>query len=303
MDWNAIKVFLAVCETGSLVKAAQRIGLSHATVFRHMSALEKSVGARLFDRVKGRYVLTEAGAEMEGIGRTIAQSFEEIDRRVAGRDDDVRGVVRLTAPRSFSDTVLPSYLADFQSAYPEINVELLVSNQEMNMTDRSAELALRVAHEPPDHLWGRRILEIDWAIYAAPAYLERTAPLRGPDDLPRHRFIAPAGQLARHPAFADIMADCKNLYAVRCDDLTAMAGIAARAHGFALLPDDLRRSDLARCFTYPGAMPNSLWVLTHPDLRRVRRISTLMGFLAKSFAQDSYWKDASAGTVAPPPFR
>lgn len=82
MDWNAIKVFVAVSETGSLVRAAERIGLSHATVFRHMSALEEQVGTRLFDRVKGRYVLTDAGAEMRDISGGIVSSFEEIDRRV-----------------------------------------------------------------------------------------------------------------------------------------------------------------------------------------------------------------------------
>lgn len=290
MDWNAIKVFLAVCETGSLVQAAKRIGLSHATVFRHMSALEEAMGTRLFDRIKGRYMLTEAGAEMQTIGRNILQSFEEIDRRVAGKDEDVKGVVRLTAPRSFSDAVLPRYLADFSAAYPDIVVELLVSNQEFNMADRSADLALRVSHAPPDHLRGRRILNIDWAIYATPRYLAAHGPLEGPDDLVKHSLVGPAGPLLRHPAFEAILSDQQPLTPVRCDDLTTMASLAAGGHGVALLPDDMQRPDLARCFVYPGAAPNCLWVLTHPDLRGVRRISLLMGFLAKAFVQDPVWK-------------
>lgn len=145
MDWNLVKVFLAVCETGSQVEAAKRIGLSHATVFRHISALEEQTGTRLFERVKGRYVLTDAGDEMREIGLGIAQSFEAIDRRVSGRDGSAEGIVRLTAPRSFADAVLPHYLADFCDAHPNIQVELLVSNQEMNMSDRSADIALRVA--------------------------------------------------------------------------------------------------------------------------------------------------------------
>lgn len=300
MDWNAIKVFLAVCETGSQVHAAQRVGVSHATVFRHMHALEKSVGTRLFDRVKGRYVLTEAGAEMEAIGRRIAGSFEEIDRRVAGRDEDVGGLVRLTAPRSFSDSVLPGYLNGFRIANPEIVVELLVSNQEINMTNRSADLALRVAHAPPEHLWGRRILSIDWGIYAAPDYLKEADPLTGPADLPRHDLIAPAGQLMRHPVFAAAATERNRLSAVRCDDLTAMASLAAAGHGVALLPDDIRRPDLTRCFTYADAPPNCLWVLTHPDLRSIRRISLLMGFLAKSFSQDPYWRNEPAAQTPLP---
>ncbi len=289
MDWNAIKVFVAVCETGSLVRASQRIGLSHATVFRHLSALEEQVGTRLFDRVKGRYVLTDAGAEMRDISGGIVSSFEEIDRRVAGRDESAGGTVRLTAPRSFSDTVLPRYLAVFAETHPNIRIELLVSNQELNMSDRSADVALRVAQSPPDHLWGRRVLAINWAIYAAPSYLDAHGPLNGAEDLSRHSLVAPAGMLARHPAFRPILTENQPLTAVRCDDLTTIASLAAQGHGTALLPDDMRRPDLVRCFTYPPAPQNCLWALTHPDLRNLRRVSLLMGFLSNAFRQDTYW--------------
>ncbi|MFD1697196.1 LysR family transcriptional regulator [Roseibium aestuarii] len=289
MDWNAVKVFLAVCETGSLVKAAKRIGVSHATVFRHMSALEEQVGTRLFDRVKGRYLLTDAGNEMREIGIGIVRSFEEIDRRVAGRDESAGGTVRLTAPYSFACTVLPRYLAQFSEAQPDISVELLVSNQEMNMSDRSADVALRVAEAPPEQLWGRRILSIDWAVYAAPAYLKTNAPLQSVEDLPQHRLIAPAGQLARHPAYGTILAGGQPLSAVCCDDLTTIASLAAEGHGATLLPDDMRRSDLSRLFAYPLAPPNCLWVLTHPDLRDLKRVTLLMGFLSNAFRRDPYW--------------
>lgn len=294
MDWNLLKVFLAVCETGSQVQAAKRTGLSHATVFRHISALEEQTGTRLFERVKGRYVPTDAGDEMREIGLGIAQSFEAIDRRVSGRDGSAEGIVRLTAPRSFADAVLPHYLADFCDAHPNIQVELLVSNQEMNMSDRSADIALRVAQSPPDHLWGRRVLSIDWAVYAAPSYLKSAPPLNGADDLAGHRLIAPAGQLLRHPAFRTALGRTQPLTAIKCDDLTTMACLAAEGCGVALLPDDLQRPDLKRCFTYPAATVNTLWILTHPDLRSVRRISLLMGFLANAFNRDPRWNGVTA---------
>lgn len=289
MDWNLVKVFLAVCETGSQVRAARLAGLSHATVFRHIALLEEQTGTRLFDRVKGRFVLTDAGNEMREIGLGIARSFEAIDRRVSGRDGNAEGIVRLTAPRSFADTVLPRYLMNFSEAHPNVRVELLVSNQEMNMSDRGADVALRVAHNPPDHLWGRRVLNIDWAVYAAPSYLETAARLDGPSDLSQHQLATPAGQLLRHPAFRDVLNEKQPVTAIACDDLTAMARLAAEGCGVALLPDDLRRSDLKRCFTYHAAPANPLWVLTHPDLRGVHRISLLMGFLAKEFVRDPYW--------------
>ncbi|WP_105427574.1 LysR family transcriptional regulator [Neorhizobium tomejilense] len=297
MDWNLVKVFLAVCETGSQVRAARLTGLSHATVFRHIALLEEQTGTRLFDRVKGRFVLTDAGNEMREIGLGIARFFEAIDRRVSGRDGNAEGIVRLTAPRSFADTVLPRYLMNFSEAHPNVRVELLVSNQEMNMSDRGADVALRVAHNPPDHLWGRRVLDIDWAIYAAPSYLETAARLDGPSDLSQHKLATPVGQLLRHPVFRDVLNEKQPVTAIACDDLTAMARLAAEGCGVALLPDDLRRSDLKRCFTYHTAPANPLWVLTHPDLRGVHRISLLMGFLAKEFVRDPYWRRTAENLI------
>ncbi|MHA7775493.1 LysR family transcriptional regulator [Roseibium sp. M-1] len=290
MDWNAIKVFAAVCETGSLVKAAERIGVSHATVFRHMAALERQVGTKLFDRVKGRYVLTDAGTEMQEISAGIISSFEEVNRRIAGRDEAAAGTIRLTAPRSFSDTVLPRYLADFARVHPAISIELLVSNQELNMSDRSADVALRVAQDPPDHLWGQRILSIGWAIYASPGYLKANEPLNDAKDLSAHRVLGPAGKLARHPAFAKLLGVSQPLTRVCCDDLTTMASLAAHGFGVALLPDDMRRPDLQRLFTYSPAPSNSLWILTHPDLRGLQKVSLLMGFLAGAFRRDPVWE-------------
>ncbi len=298
MDWNAVKVFLAVVETGSLAPAAQRIGVSHATAFRRLTALEQNLDARLFDRVKGRYVLTDAGAEMLDISRAVARSFEEIDRRVAGRDTDIGGVVRLTAPRSFSDLVLPRYLKAFAEAQPDITVELLVSNQTLDLSDRSADIALRVAEAPPEHLWGRRLLTIDWAIYASPTYLSASPVLAHTDDLSEHALIGPAGVLAKRPAFERLLKDGQDWTSLRCDDLTTMASLAAAGHGPALLPDDMRRPDLERCFVYASAPPNTLWALTHPDLRKVKRISLLLGFLAKSFVNDPLWNGREERTTA-----
>lgn len=290
MDWNAIKVFAAVCETGSLVKAADRLGVSHATVFRHMASFERQVGTRLFDRVKGRYVLTPAGTEMRDISAGIINAFEEVDRRIAGRDEAASGTVRLTAPRSFADTVLPRYLGDFTREYPAISIELLVSNQELNMSDRSADVALRVAREPPEHLWGRRLLSIGWAIYASSGYLKENGVPADVKDLTAHRLVGPAGTLARHPAYAAVLSGSQPLTAVCSDDLTAMASLAAQGLGVALLPDDLRRPDLCRLFAYGPAQANSLWILTHPDLRSLTKVSLLMSFLADAFRQDPVWR-------------
>ncbi len=290
MDWNLIKVFLGVCKTGSLVEAAKLLKLSHTTAFRRLSELEKEMGTRLFDRIKGRYVLTDAGIEMDRVAHSIAHSFEDIDRRIAGKDEGASGVIRLTAPRSFSDNELPRYLTEFNRLYPEIIIELLVSNQELNLSDRSAEIALRVSHEPPDFLWGRRILSIDWGIYAAESYLQKNGTPSDPEDMKSHSIIAPTEHLRLHPAFKALLSSHSKLSQVKCNDLMTMASLAVAGHGLALLPKDIRRPDLHLCFQFSAAPSNILWVLAHPDLRKVKRIALLVGFLAKAFVKDPKWQ-------------
>lgn len=294
MDWNAIRIFLALCESGTLVAAAERTGVSHATAFRHMSVLETDLGTRLFDRIKGRYVLTDAGREMQRIGKSIAGSFDDIERRIAGRDKTASGTIRLTAPRSFADLHLPRVLSRFSETHPEIEVELLVSNLEANMSSREADVALRVAHAPPDHLWGRRILSIDWAVYGSETYIERHGRPENVNALGAHRIIGPTGKLASHPAYASALGAGHRLTAVKCDDLTNMAHLAGAGHGLALLPDDLGGPDLVRLFEMPDIAANSLWVLTHPDLRLLPRVSVLMGYLAKTLPE-TLARNASRG--------
>jgi molybdate transport repressor ModE-like protein len=298
MDWNALRIFLAVSETGSLVAAAPRAGVSHATVFRHINALEADMGTRLFDRARGRYALTEAGQELQALAREIARGFEAIDRRVAGRDGEAEGLVRITAPRSFADRELPRYLTDLRRECPGIAVEIVTSNHVLDLSDRSADIALRVADSPPDHLWGRRLLSIGWSVYASPDWRRTCGPATDLSERPGQTLLAPAGTLAGHPAYRAAQAAGGRWDTIGSDDLTTLASLAAHGHGAALLPDDLARPGLERCFGFAAAPPNTLWLLTHPDLRDIRRIALVMGALAKAFSRDPRWK---SGGVQPRP--
>jgi DNA-binding transcriptional LysR family regulator len=286
MDWNAVRIFLAVSETGSLVAAAPLLGVSHATVFRHIHALEADMGTRLFDRIRGRYVLTDAGGEFITLAREIARGFEAIERRVAGRDDAASGVVRITAPRSFADGALPGYLRELSEAYPDLDVELLTSNQVVDLADRSADIALRVADAPPNHLWGRRLLSIGWSVFAAASWRSGHDAVANLADLADGSLLAPLGGLAASPAYRTAREAGVRFSGTGSDDLTTLAALAAAGHGPALLPDDLARPDLETCFRVDTAPRNTLWVLTHPDLRDIKRIALVMGFLAKAFSRD-----------------
>ncbi|GGX43574.1 LysR family transcriptional regulator [Saccharospirillum salsuginis] len=286
MDWNALKVFIAIEQAGSLAGAARTLEVNHSTVFRRLNALETSLGARLFERLPTGYVPTPLGEELRDIANRIDGAFNDLERRVAGRDVRPSGKVCITAPNNLAYRFLPDYLADLRRACPEIEVELLVSNLEVNMNRRQADIAVRVTQAPPEHLVGRQVGTIGWSVYGSPAYRERHGYPSHLDDLSHHHLIGASHGMRHLPAFIWLDKHLQANVTARSDDLVAMSWLAQTGHGLALLPDDQQRPELERLMAFPAGKTSNLWLLTHPDLRQVERIRRVMQHLAEAFAGD-----------------
>ncbi|MBP3125979.1 LysR family transcriptional regulator [Thalassospira sp. ER-Se-21-Dark] len=282
MDWNYIKSFLAIAETGSLELAAQKIRVSNTTVFRHIHALEEQAGTRLFDRIRGQYSLTDAGTEMLVPARQIMNSFDVIKTTISGADATPAGLVRITAPTSFSYFFLPDHLASFQDQWPDIQIDLLASNLEFNMTQRYADIAVRVAPNPPEHLVGKEIRALEWGIYGA---ADRYQPAKL-DDLLAEPFIGASGTLASYAPYKWLDANRRTPHKQQTDDLIAMAHLVGAGCGLACLPSDLALPGLRLLAPLPEIPANKLWVLTHPDLRNISRIRETMRWIAKSLKDE-----------------
>jgi DNA-binding transcriptional LysR family regulator len=283
VDWNYIKSFLAIVETGKLEQAAQKTRVSTTTVFRHIHALEEQTGARLFDRIRGQYHLTDAGTEMLAPARQIMNSFDTISTRIAGADTTPAGLVRITAPTSFANFFLPGHIAALRQDLPDIQIDLLASNQEFNMTQRYADIAIRVAANPPEHLVGKEVRKLEWGIYGA---ADKHTPSKL-EDLVGHAFIGASGTLASHPAFKWLEQHKTQAFDQTTDDLVAMAFLARAGVGLACLPTDLALPGLGLLAPLPDIAPNTLWVLTHPDLRNISRIRETMRYLSKALGSDT----------------
>ncbi|CAM3345210.1 LysR family transcriptional regulator [Thalassospira profundimaris] len=282
MDWNYIKSFLAIAETGSLEQAAQNIRVSSTTVFRHIHALEEQAGVRLFDRIRGQYSLTDAGTEMLVPARQIMNSFDIINTTISGSDGVPSGLVRITAPTSFSYFFLPDHIARFQERWPDIQIELLSSNQEFNMTQRYADIAVRVAANPPEHLVGKEIRTLQWGIYGA---ADKYVPTKL-DDLLGQPFIGASGTLVSYSPYKWLDAKSRKPHKQTTDDLIAMAYLARAGCGLACLPSDIAIPGLQLLAPLPEITANKLWVLTHPDLRNISRIRETMRWISKSLKHE-----------------
>ena len=186
MDWNSLKIFLAINDAGSLSGAAERLSVNHSTIFRRLNSFEGEIGGRLFERFNNQYLLTPLGEELLVTAKEIASSFDSLDRQIVGKDIQPHGLVKITAPNNIAYRFLPDYIADFSTLYPDISVEILASNQTLNMSNRQADIAIRATAKPPEHLVGRRICQFGWSVYGSAAYKKQYGSPNKLEDLQQH---------------------------------------------------------------------------------------------------------------------
>lgn len=286
MDWNALKIVLAIGKSGSLSGAAKLLDINHSTAFRRLNAFEEEIGGRLFERLPHGYELTTLGEELFSIAKEIESSFDDLERYIVGKDIQPKGVVKITAPNNIAYRFLPHHLASFSQAYPEIRLEILASNLEFNMTNRQADIAIRATSSPPEHLVGRLLRKVKWSVYATNKTKDKMRYPRKLADLNKHRLIGASGMMRNLPAFIWLEKHFSEQIFTRCDDLVAMSHLAEAGHGLAILPDDQQRPEIKKLFTFEPGDASELWILTHADLKHVERIKLVMQHLTNSFLSE-----------------
>ena len=284
MDWNALKLFLAIADNGTLTGAAKALEVNHSTIFRRLNTFEDEIGGRLFERLNHGYELTAMGEELLIEAKKIASSFDTLERHIVGKDIQPKGTVRITAPNNIAYRYLSRYLTDFNKTYPDIKIELLISNLEFNMTNRQADIAVRATSSPPEHLIGRKVRSIKWSIYAGEKY-KKVLPTKI-DQLKGHALIGATGSMKSLPAYLWLEKKFSLQIKIRCDELTAMASFVEAGYGLAILPDDQQRPEIKKLFTVSPVESSNLWLLVHPDLRHVERIKLVIQHLAESFSNE-----------------
>ena len=147
IDWDDVRYFLAVAREGSVRAAAERLAVNHSTVLRRIAQLEKRLGAQMFEKLPSGYRLTSAGEEVLDFAEQMEASSNQLATRVFGRDQSVRGLLRITmAPTLATHLLMPDF-AEFARLHPEIEMEILSSDEPVNLTNREADVAIRVVYE------------------------------------------------------------------------------------------------------------------------------------------------------------
>jgi len=282
-DWSLVRSFLAVLEKGSLLAASRHLQLSQPTIGRHVAELESQLGLVLFDR-NGRGLLpTEAAYHLAESARIMQSGADQLARNVLGADLGASGTVRITASQPVSCYVLPPLLAQMRLSLPDIQVELVASNEVSNLLRREADIAVRMVQPQQASIIARRVGKVTLRACAHQDYLRRRGVPRQPNDLLAHDLIGGDRNDDTLKGFAaQGLVVGREQFAFRADDLIVVWQAVRAGLGVGFVSEYLIRSDPAVIPVLPKLKiePLPVWLAVHKEIRTSKRIRAVYDFLA-----------------------
>lgn len=271
LNWDDMRFFLALCREGTATGAGRSLGVNHTTVARRINALEKNLGARLFDHSRHGYEMTQAAENMFEHAHRMEEITQAIDRDVFGQDAELKGPLKLTVAHDVAERLVIPWLRDFRDTYPFINLDILTTTGLIDLAAREADIALRLTAKPPDYLVGREVLPMRHGVYGSADYLRK---LNGQANVVLFRGDPKQPEwVQQHFPGAEV--------AMRVDDVGSMALAVASHMGLARMPcyvgdtqREVRRLDIELTPSTWG-----IWILSHVDLRSTARVRVAREFL------------------------
>ena len=272
-NWDDFRLVLALARTGGIRQAGAALGVNHATVSRRLADLTRRMGGAVFERISGRYQVTAVGAPVLEAAIRMEAACLEGERRLRAVSPDMAGPVTVSLPDAIARVILLEELTAFAQANPDISLTLKCSYAYADLDRSDADIVIRGASAPDEHLVGRRLFPYALGHYCARDYFDQVAP-------PDRRWLVrrtPAQWIERSPC-----PEAPVGYVI--DDIDMLHEAAARGQGMIRGACYIAESD-ERLIRIPGSKVEpweDLWVLTHPDLRDAPRIKAVMGLVTEA---------------------
>ena len=279
MNWDDLKVLLALSREGSTRKAASTMGVSNTTVMRRLESLEDQIGGKLFDRTPDGYTPTALADQLLPTAKIVEQTLGEAERQVSGKDSELSGRVKLSLP-AVPVTHISESVAEFAQKYPRIELDISVSDEPVDLARREADIAVRGLPKdkrPPKDIVGIKIGRISLGYYVHKQLLSEAA--RGQRQLTFIRASHAVLNLGDLPAPETLGLESRHLI----DGLTPRMVAVTHKLGVAALPCFLatQHPDLILLPGIPSAHWGYTWLLHHKDLRQSARIRALFKHLSE----------------------
>ncbi len=280
--WDEIRTAFHVARMGTVSGAADALGVHHATVIRHIDALEDRLGVKLFQRHARGYTATEAGLDLLQVAQATDDQFTQLVGRIRGRGDEVSGELVVTSLTSVSPRLTP-VLAKFQTLYPDLIVRYITGDKVLRLEYGEAHVAVRAGRAPdnPDNVVQPFVAQ-EIGLFASDEYIARKGRPESFDDLSGHDFVTVDSSESRAP-FAQWLRDNvpAERFIFRGTDNRVLrdAVVAGVGIGFVSLWDAERYAGLNMLFDPIEEWTAPLWLVTHVDLHRTTKVQTFLKFL------------------------
>ncbi|MBN2631122.1 MAG: LysR family transcriptional regulator [Rhodobacteraceae bacterium] len=281
-NWDEIRTAFQVARLGTVSGAAEVLGVHHATVIRHIDALEKTLGAKLFQRHARGYTPTEAGRDLLSVAQTTEEQFAQMSSRIKGQGEVVAGELTVTTIAGLADLLVP-VLGAFQAQFPRVHVRFLTDMRVFRLDYGEAHVAIRAgaAPEEPDNVV-QPLAQIRTGLYASKVYVDRHGLPQDEDDFAGHRFVSTDNADSRAPFYRWLRHHVPDsAIAFRGTEPAALEAAVRHGAGIGFVSAFRAKADPGLVEVLPprADWDSALWLVTHVDLHRTRKVQAFLGYL------------------------
>ena len=282
IDAADLQTVLAMVRAGTLAGASERLGVDASTVFRSLQRIERGLAQPLFERSRAGYLASELAQSLAEHAEQLEVALESARSAAQLRPEQVSGTVRITTTDTVLHGLVAPALKGLQASHPLLAYELHTGNELASLTRRDADIAVRATKRPPQHLVGKQVGPIRVAMFAS-----KKGPIKRYEDIEAGKaaWIAPDDALPEHPS---VVWRRKYFPRVvpryRVNSILTVMDLVAQGLGVGLLPMFVARgrADLLQLTEVIDECQTELWLLTHPESRHLRRVSTVYGHLSRA---------------------
>jgi DNA-binding transcriptional LysR family regulator len=284
-DWNDLKYLLAVARAGSTLAAAKSLRVNQSTVHRRLRELEKSLGCELVKRHPTGYRLTELGEHVHAYVARIEGAVTDFERSISASSKEPKGTVKITCPEALGPRLIGARLIEkFNARHPQVGVEFVMSDKILNLGS-DADIAIRARRPTDNTLFGRKIAESPWAVYASRSYVERCGKVGSAAAINHHSVVMFAGPLSDHPAALWLRSVAPKAHvAARADSIAALLLSVKSGAGVAPMPVIVgeNETDLLCVLPIKPVITTPFHLLMHQDMRRTPRVRAFFDFITEN---------------------
>lgn len=284
MDWDRIRIFLAIARAGQISGAAKGLGLNHATVGRQLTALEEELGTVLVERQTNGCVLTQAGEVLMRAAEKVESELLQAGSRLSGTTEALTGTVRVGAPDGLGNYFLSRTLGALAEDHPELTIQLVPLPRTFSLSRREADIVVTLDRPKQGRLIVRKLTDYSLSVYAAAAYVKRHGPVRSVDDLEGHLFVTHVEDFVYSRALdyaAELGRRMKRHY--ECGSVVAQMEAVRAGHGIGILHDyaALQYPELQRLLP-ELRFTRTYWLMSHPDTHDTRRVAEVYAAITRA---------------------